>query len=397
MRRILASFAADRRRLLLFLAFFSFAVNLRGPIIAISPVIDALRADLGIDVATAGVLTTLPVLCFSFAAPLAAWLLARLGVEAGVLLTLGGLALGSVVRALDGFGAALAGTALIGLAITVGNIVALMLIMRDYFDRRRAMTAIDVFAMNLGGMACAAFTAPIAAVTGWRFAIAVWAVPALASAALWLALLRRPAKPAEAAEVRPHAAHAAAPVWRRALPWLIGLAFGAHTAIFYGFAAWLPRYLADAAAMSVTEAGYAASLFQILGLAGSFGVPMLMGARRVSRFAPLLSVSFAWLVMPFGLLLAPQAWLLWLLFGGYASGGGFAVIFTLIMERAAGQDDNRRVTAFVQGVGYMIAAASPTLIGYALQESGGWTAGFLLLAVLALVNAGCGVAAIARK
>lgn len=394
MRRILASFAADRRRLLLFLAFFSFALNLRGPIIAISPVIDSLRADLGIDIATAGVLTTLPVLCFSFAAPLAAWLLARLGIEAGVLLTLGGLVAGSLVRALDGFGAALAGTALIGLAITVGNIVALMIIMRDYFEHRRAMTAIDVFAMNLGGMVCAAFTAPIAVATGWRFAIAIWALPALLSALLWLKLARRPATATAAPQAAPVAL---APVWRRALPWLIGLAFGAHTAIFYGFAAWLPRYLGDAAAMSVTEAGYAASLFQILGLAGSFGVPLVMAARGVSRFAPLLSVSFAWVVMPFGLLFAPHWWLLWLLFGGYASGGGFAVIFTLIMERAAGQDDNRRITAFVQGVGYMIAAASPTAIGYALQVSGSWTPGFMLLAALALANAGLGVAAIARK
>lgn len=395
MRRILLSLVADRRRLLLFLAFFTFAFNLRGPLTAISPVIDRLRDDLGIDAATAGALTSLPILCFSLATPLAAWILARVGIERGVLISLCGMAAGMVLRALDGFGAALAGTVTIGVAITIGNIVALMIIMRDYFDRRRTMTAVDVFAMNLGGMACAAFTAPIALATGWRFAVAVWAVPALASALLWLPLLRRPAAvPPVVAPERPAPQH---PVWRRALPWLVGLAFGAHTCIFYGFTAWLPRYLADAAAMSVTEAGYAASLFQILGLAGSFGAPLLMSARRVSRFAPLLSVSAAWLAMPIGLLLAPEAWLLWLLIGGYASGGGFAVIFTLIMEHAHDFDDNRRITAFVQGVGYLIAASSPTTIGYLMQATGSWTPGFLMLAVLALVNAGCGVAAIARK
>lgn len=395
MRRIFTSLTADRRRLLLFFAFFAFAFNLRGPLTAISPVIDPLRADLGIDAATAGTLTSLPILCFSLATPFAAWVLARVGIERGVLISLCGMAAGMVLRALDGFGMALAGTVAIGVAITIGNIVALMIIMRDYFDHRRAMTAVDVFAMNLGGMICAAFTAPIALGEGWRFAIAVWALPALAAAALWLPLLRRPAEPPAAA--MPDRPAPERPVWRRALPWLIGVAFGAHTCIFYGFTAWLPRYLGDAAGMSVTEAGYAASLFQILGLAGSFGAPLLMSARGVSRFVPLLSVSAAWLIMPFGLLLAPEAWLLWLLIGGYASGGGFAVIFTLIMERARGLDDNRSITAFVQGVGYLIAAASPTAIGYALQATGNWTPGFLMLAALALVNAGCGVAAIARK
>ncbi len=394
MRRILSARAADRRRVLLVFAFVTFAVNLRGPITAISPVIADIRADLGIDVATAGLLTTLPVLCFSLATPFAAWLLARVGIEAGVLLTLGGLGAGTILRAVDGFATALAGTALIGVSITIGNIVALMIIMRDFYRQRRMMTGVDVFAMSLGAMACAGFTAPIAAVAGWRFAIAVWAALALLSALLWLRLLRRPAPPPE--DVPPAPPHAAPPVWRRAMPWLLGITFGGQTFLFYGLTAWLPRYLGEAGGLSVSEAGYAAALFQILGLAGSFGVPLLMGA-RVSRFAPLVSVALAWLAMPLGLLAAPGWWPLWVLCGGYASGGGFAVIFTLIMERARGQDDNRRIAAFVQGVGYLIAAASPTLVGYAVQVSGSWVPGFLLLAAMALAIAASGAAAIARK
>ncbi len=391
--------AADRRRVLLFFAFVTLAINLRGPITAISPVIATIRTDLAIDAATAGFLTSLPVLCFAVATPFAAWVLSRVGVETGVLLTLGGLFVGVVVRSLDGFAVTVLGTVILGVAITIGNIVALMIIMRDFFRRRRTMTAIDVFAMSLGAMICAAFTAPLAEWTGWRFAAASWSAMALVSIALWVPLWRkrRPDPVADDAPAEASQPSAKLPVWRRPTPWLLGAAFGAHTFMFYGLTAWLPRYLVAAGGMSVNAAGFAASLFQIFGLAGSFGVPAVMAIRGLSRYAPLATVAAAWLVMPLGLLFAPDWWLLWLLSGGYASGGGFAVIFTLIMERADGLDDNRRVSAFVQGTGYSVAAISPTLIGYTLEATGGWALGFGIVAMLALAMFGCAAAAIARK
>ena len=55
------------------------ALNLRGAIAAVGPVLPTLRADLGLSPAAAGALTTLPVLCFAVLAPVAAWLGRRVG------------------------------------------------------------------------------------------------------------------------------------------------------------------------------------------------------------------------------------------------------------------------------------------------------------------------------
>ena len=95
------------------------ALNLRGPIVAVAPVVDAIRADLGVSAAIAGLLTSLPVLAFAIASPPASWMIGRLGPERAVLVGLAVLGVGTLVRSSDGVAGALVGTALIGVGITV--------------------------------------------------------------------------------------------------------------------------------------------------------------------------------------------------------------------------------------------------------------------------------------
>ncbi len=52
--------------LLLFLAFFALSLNLRAPITSLPPVIAELQEALQINAGTAGLLTSIPVLCFGF-------------------------------------------------------------------------------------------------------------------------------------------------------------------------------------------------------------------------------------------------------------------------------------------------------------------------------------------
>ena len=117
-----------------------FALNLRGPLVAISTVATDLNTDLGMSSTAIGLLTSLPVLCFGLAAPGASSLIARTGVERSVLLSLLGVLVGVLVRSLGGIPAALAGTVIMGLAITIGNVVIPVIIGRDFRGRVAAIT-----------------------------------------------------------------------------------------------------------------------------------------------------------------------------------------------------------------------------------------------------------------
>ena len=119
---------------LLVAAILLLALNMRGPIVAVSAVTEAIRADLGVDGGTVGLLTSLPVLCFGLATPPASALLARLGLGRGVLVALAVLLAGIVVRSLGGLPAALVGTVLIGAAITVANVAVPVVVGRGLAD-----------------------------------------------------------------------------------------------------------------------------------------------------------------------------------------------------------------------------------------------------------------------
>ncbi len=96
-------------------------------------------------------------------------------------------------------------------------------------------------------------------------------------------------------------------------------------------------------------------------------------------------IGLAWITTTAGLLLAPRLWPLWSVSGGFASGGGITTIFMLGMTAARGLDDNRRVSAAIQGLGYALAATGPVVMGALNERTGSWTAGMSLLIGLSVI------------
>jgi MFS transporter, CP family, cyanate transporter len=378
---------------LLVAAIVLVALNLRGPIVAVSPVIDAIRADLGVSAAVAGLLTSLPVLAFALASPPASWLIGRIGAERAMLVGLGVLATGAVLRSADGVAGALVGTALIGAGITVGNIVVPVVIGRDFPHRSGALLGIYTATMNVGSMITLSLTVPIAAGTGWRVALASYLVLTVAAATVWRLATRR----RDGGEALPDdgAAPARAP-WTRPVGWLLLFAFGGQSFGYYGLTAWLPEVLRDLRGLDAASAGIASSLFQILAVVGALVTPLV--ARRTSLRLAFIPVAAGFLALPGGLLLAPALWPLWCSLAGAAQGGGFTVIFSACLAASRDATENRRMAAFVQGGGYLMGALGPWLLG-AVHESVAPPAWDVPLAVVLgalVVLAVAGAAAVTR-
>jgi CP family cyanate transporter-like MFS transporter len=111
------------RTVALLAAIVLVALNLRGILSATAPVLPQVRDDLGLTEVQAGLLTTLPVLCFALFAPPAAALVRRLGVQHAMLLALAGIAVTTALRPLGGTTVLLLGTLLAGVCLTIGNVV----------------------------------------------------------------------------------------------------------------------------------------------------------------------------------------------------------------------------------------------------------------------------------
>jgi CP family cyanate transporter-like MFS transporter len=384
------------------------ALNVRGPLAALPPVAGEVGADLAVTAGAVGLLTTLPVLCFGLASPLASALIARWGLRNAVLGCVLGVLAGTLLRSAGGYGAAVAGTLVLGLAITVGNIAMPVLVAEDFPAAVGLLTAVYTAAFNIGSTATTALTPLVAAGAGWRPALAAWGVVAVVAVPVLLLAQRGRARAAAAravpdpgsevpgvpdsaaapAPARPGAADPR-PVHRRPATWLLALAFGGQSFSYYGTTAWLPELLADQLGVSASAAGASAAVFQVAAVAGAFGVPLVLRTTGRPRVA-LWLVCAGWAVLPLGLLAAPELWWAWSAVAGAAQGGGITVVLVSAVARSTGSAEVRRTGTLVQGAGYALGASGPFVVGAAHDATGGWTAplAVLLGAVAVLLLAG---------
>lgn len=369
---------------------------MRGSITAVPPLLGDLTADLGISRSTAGLLTSLPVLCFALAAPFSATLGRRLGAGHAVMLGLVLILVGTAGRVVDGAPVLFLGTAVIGLGITIANILVPVVIKRDFGSQAGRVTGYFVATMAVGATMTSALAVPLAGWLQWRGALAAWAllVP-VGMVGWWLHVTRHerierrdPAAGTSRAGLATHtpaagASHSDGYVWRIPLAWALAIAFGSQSALFYSMTTWLPSLLVDRAGVSTGVAGVALSIYQIT------AIPTALTVAGMCRWRPSqawLGVTLAgtWLVFIIGLLLVPGLWPVWSVLGGLAQGGGFTYVLTLLVLRGADEHVVRALGSMGQLVGYLIAAAGPFVAGWLAQVSGGWTAPGLLFIALAV-------------
>jgi MFS transporter, CP family, cyanate transporter len=130
-------------RVLILIAIAGLALNLRPPAIAIAPVLPEIRADLGFGGVLAGVLTTLPPLCFAVVGVFAPAIAARVGLHQAALLSLLAIAIGQAVRVLLPLPAVFfVATVLALLGMATGNVLLPSLVRRHFPDRIGRATGI---------------------------------------------------------------------------------------------------------------------------------------------------------------------------------------------------------------------------------------------------------------
>jgi CP family cyanate transporter-like MFS transporter len=358
------------------------ALNLRSVLAATAPVLPQIRSELGLSGVQAGLLTTLPVLCFAFCAPPAAAVVRRLGVPSALLLALVGIALTTALRPIGGTGVLMAGTLLIGICVTIGNVAVPVTIKRDLSPRVGLATGLFTAGMCLGAAVTAGLMEPLAGWLGWRVALAGWALLALVAALTWH-LVARSEPPAAVQHTEDEAlpeVRSRAGVWRQPRAWTVAAFLAVQSCAYLSLTAWLPTLLVDTAGVSSTTGGAAMSMFQLLGIAGTLLVPVFV-TRFTDQVPVALGVCLMWGTTIAGLLLLPSLWPLWTFVGGLSHGAGISLTFTLVALRAVNADVAASLSGMVQFVGYGVGATAPVVVGALYGMTGSWTVPLSLLLI----------------
>ncbi|MFI6499050.1 MFS transporter [Nonomuraea typhae] len=356
------------RSVLLVAGFVLVALNLRPAIASVSPLLDEIMTDVGLTPAGGGAITTVMIVCLGVFGPLAPLLVRRIGLDRTLLAGLLVLALGIVLRTLDGAPALYAGAAVAAVAIAVMNVIMPSLVKQHFPARVNLFTGLYSACAAAGAATASALMIPLERATGygWRGVSAMIAVPALAAAALWLP--QALAKP----DGGPNGPRPFRGVLRSRVTWYVTGLMGLQSLTFYVILAWLPTIFLEAG-LPADQAGYLLSLTTLVQVGATFAVPVLAGRRR-SQAGYVAAAVLCTMAGYGGLLAAPVTapWF-WMIVLGVGQGAAFGLALLLITLRAPDPTAVTAVSAVAQSFGYVLAAVGPVLFGALRQASGGWT------------------------
>ena len=367
-------------------AILALAFNLRPVASSVGPVLTEITVDLGLNGATAGLLTSLPTICFAVFGATAPWISQRLGLSWTIALALVALIAGQTGRVLASSGTLFLGWSMLALAgMALANVLMPTLVRLHYPDRIALATSLYSLTLSLGLTAASSVTVPLAnALGGWRAALSAGIVAAALALLCWLPLLLR-GRSATGSTGRPVSL---ARVARTPLGWAMAVFFGIQSAQAYSIFGWLPSVYRGAG-LSEVEAGLMLGIATGVGVIPAFLIPAYVArARDPGR---LFLVIMCFLVVGYvGLLSAPTTvpWL-WAVFLALGT-TSFPLILALFGTRATTPAATAALSGFAQAVGYAIATVGPLSFGILHQVTGGWVApiGLQLALCIPMVIAG---------
>ncbi len=381
------------------------ALNLRPAITSLGALFEETRTGLGMSGTVAGLITSVPALCFAVFGVTAPRLSRRFGPAAVVCAGMAAVATGLLIRPFaTGAAGFLAASALSLAGIALTNVLLPVIVKRYFPDRVGTMTGLYSMSLAAGTSLAAAATVPLTAALGgsWRTGLLVWAVLALVAVLPWLPVARasrradRAATAAAAAAAGPGARAGAGAdtgprVVRSRTAWALACYFGLQATGAYITMGWLPQIFRDAG-VSASTAGVLLAVTMVMGVPLAFVIPGL-AARMKNQGAIAVTLGLFGLIGYLGLYFAPAAgaWAWALLLG--ISNCAFPLVITLIGLRAKSPAGVVKLSAFAQSTGYLISIPGPLVIGALYQHSGGWDLPLALMAGLLVPQIVLGVLA----
>lgn len=353
-------------------------LNLRPLFGSLPPLLADIRDDLGLSAGAAGLLTTGPLLALGILAPLGPRIARRYPVERVLLVACFVTAVGTAMRGLGGIAPLYLGTLLAGAAIALTQVVTPAWVRaKSAAEGTGVLTGAFSWALVAGATIATFVAIPLSdAFGGWEGALAIWAIIGVVAAAVWLPLALRAHDPVPAPVGQP--------LWRNPMAWSIALLMGLQSMAFFSTITWLPDILVDDG-FSEGFAGTLSGITQLVQLVPAFYIPVL-AARRSSQVDLLAVIVGTALIGLLGIELLPDLALLWMVFLGVGQGGALGLALILPVLRGANAGEVAGMAAMAMGVGYLIAAGGPALVGAVFDVTGTWTLPVVVLLVMTAVQ-----------
>lgn len=365
-------------------------LNLRVGVASVGPVLGDILTDLDLSATTASLLTTIPVFAFGAFAFLTPDLTRRFGMHRVLGVVMIVLAAGIALRLQPSLAALFGGTILVGAAIAIGNVLLPTAIKSDFSHRAGLMMGLYSTALFLGAAMASGLTVPMLSVFdgSWRWALGIWAVPAVLAALLFVPQLRRSRRvkgpkgtlatdggPGEIGEPPFRA------ILRDPIAWAVTGFMGLQSMSYYAALTWVPAIFAESG-MPAGQAGWMLSFSAFPAIVTCLFTPAIAGRLRPRWLSVVISAALIAAAF-LGLLLAPvPGAYVWMTLLGLGQGSAISLSLSYIVWRSPDAHHTGHVSTMAQGFGYLFAGLGPIGLGLLHTVTGSWAGPLIALLVL---------------
>ncbi len=363
------------------------ALNLRPALASVGPLIAEIRNNTGLSNSLLGLLTTLPLIAFGVVSMLTTLFTRRFGIEKTLFGAMMLLMVGILARLIHSPFALFGGTLLLGIAIALGNVLLPALVKRDFPDKSGTLTSLYSGMMGIGASLAAGLSVPLSdgLGLGWRWTLAIWAVPAFIALLVWIPQLRYNTKSDRLKSFRKAMRNLGA----SAMAWQVAVFMGLQSLAFYVILAWLPDIL-QSRGLTESYSGWMLSLSQGIGVLGTLIIPYVAGKRTDQRSIVWGLIAMEGVSLVAIMITGTFGVAVWVSMLGFALGGSFGLALLFIVLRSSDSQGATELSGMAQSAGYILAAIGPILIGALYDLSGNWNVPLGFLLVILVIKAGFG-------
>ena len=371
-------------KVIILLGIILLGMILRTPITSVGAIIGPLKNLLEINNTVAGLITTIPLIAFAIFSPFVAKISNKIGLEKTLYLAAIVTSIGLLLRFYINTSVFFVTTFIIGVGLTVGNVLLPGLAKKYFPENLGVMTGFYAVVMNVSASVAAGVSYPILSsnIGGEKFstglAVNIWLIVSILNIVIY-AIITKNSK-SERIEDKKSGGKG----YLRSLKmWSVMLSMGLQSALFYCSVSWFAEIMISKG-FTPSEAGLLLSISQFAQFPSTFLVPVLAEKIKNKLIIPIF-IAMGYIASLIGMIYIQGNFALmtiYIVLFALAGGGSFSYVMYLFSAKSKNEEEAADISGLAQAGGYWLAAIFPPLLGY-VRDVLNWDVAIYILIVTA--------------
>lgn len=374
-------------KVIILLGIIFLGMVLRTPITSVGAIIGPLKKLLEINNTVAGLITTIPLIAFAIFSPLVAKISNKIGLEKTIFLATIVASIGLLLRFYINTSIFFVTTFIIGVGITVGNVLLPGLTKKYFPENLGVMTGFYAVVMNISASIAAGISYPIlnTNIGGEKFstglAVNIWLIISLINIIIYSVIIKN-----NKVEKIDNKKIGSKGYLKSLKMWSVMLSMGLQSALFYCSVSWFAEIMISKG-FTPSEAGLLLSISQFAQFPSTFLVPVLAEKIKNKLIIPIF-ITMGYIVSLIGMIHIHgnfSLMIIYIVLFALAGGGSFSYVMYLFSAKSKNEEEAADVSGLAQAGGYWLAAIFPPLLGY-IRDILNWdVAIYILIATASLL------------